>query len=788
MKQFDQIICDIIRDSESEDYDEKISNYEDPRVFYQLSSLRRGVLGWFPFSEKWDLLEIGAGYGALTGIFLDRGCKVDSLDINQEYAEGLKERYSSFPNLQVLCQDILTYQPQKRYDCIVMEHIPNALRGNELRLFERIRHLLKEDGLLIAGFRNEFGLHGKQLRGSEETAKTRYDRACFEQLAQDNQLHPRKAFYLLPNCLYPQLIVTEEDWPERIDDRVIDFDPYNTDSIEVESVYRKLINNNLFPGLIDDVLEIFTAEENTAFIGKNITRVYLSIDRGRDYSTATVLYEDGYAEKIPMYPSGKEHIRYGYENLRKLRDRGLNTVETEYRNGIVRMQRIRENTLLDKLNHLENPKELYDIVDLVREQIIQASDGWNPQTGILNEGYIDMIPFNIFVVEGNFIYFDQEFCQKNCQLGYILFRMIYYSYLHIPQLEKIVPLQEIKKKYDLFHNWNEYEKQEQQFLNTVRHFDRYRQIWRWKKQINRPVLKSREKQIESIHRIQKELWKTLDHACNIMGLHYFAIHGTLLGAVRHEGFIPWDDDMDFAMPRRDYDKLLVYANALFQFPFFLQTEDSDRACFFGGYARLCNENTTCIEYPYSLYPCHQGIHIDIFPLDYYNPVKDKQKEISHLQQILYTKYYPLGTGMLTGLSRREAAKLSIEASSIPGRLIRKRLLSLYKEGASGDSLSIKGCLYGKNTNTNVFPASWFAETMYISFEKKQIPVPVGYKEILNMRFGRQYMNLPPVEKRVSKHFWYLDPDKSYLEQDRTEIYKTMINRCQIVAGYGERTE
>ncbi|WP_302782657.1 LicD family protein, partial [Acidaminococcus intestini] len=116
--------------------------------------------------------------------------------------------------------------------------------------------------------------------------------------------------------------------------------------------------------------------------------------------------------------------------------------------------------------------------------------------------------------------------------------------------------------------------------------------------------------------VELDLLTEFDRVCKKYKLRYFADGGTLLGAIRHGGFIPWDDDIDLAMFRDDYDKLCSIALHEFKNPYFFQTEYTDRGSL-RGHAQLRNSNTTAIlrNSLNCKYKFNQGIFIDIFPMD-----------------------------------------------------------------------------------------------------------------------------------------------------------------------------
>ncbi|MBR4246587.1 MAG: LicD family protein [Treponema sp.] len=132
------------------------------------------------------------------------------------------------------------------------------------------------------------------------------------------------------------------------------------------------------------------------------------------------------------------------------------------------------------------------------------------------------------------------------------------------------------------------------------------------------------RQIKELWAVEIDLLFQLDRICKKHSLKYFADGGTLLGCMRHGGYIPWDDDIDVCMPRRDYEKLCKIASKELAKPYFFQNEKTDPGCVFG-FSKICNSDTAMIldVNKNRNFRFNQGINIDIFPQD---NVPDDEKE------------------------------------------------------------------------------------------------------------------------------------------------------------------
>lgn len=237
--------------------------------------------------------------------------------------------------------------------------------------------------------------------------------------------------------------------------------------------------------------------------------------------------------------------------------------------------------------------------------------------------------------------------------------------------------------------------------------------------------------LKEIQRIQLEILKEFDKYCEANHLKYFLAYGTLLGAVRDKGFIPWDNDIDVCMLRDDYNKLIKkYKDGRFKL---MSVERLKRNEYTYAHAKLIDTQTLLYESFQTDYEL--GVYIDVFPLDYlkdgekdYNKVCRRYDRINYLETAKGIK----GT-ILKIIGRKGLSKVN------------GVMHFFYKKRAK----YVGNCCAAANRD-DFYNLEWFYETQKRVFEDGIFPVPMEYEKVLERKYGN-YMELPPVDERKPQH-------------------------------------
>ena len=245
--------------------------------------------------------------------------------------------------------------------------------------------------------------------------------------------------------------------------------------------------------------------------------------------------------------------------------------------------------------------------------------------------------------------------------------------------------------------------------------------------------------------------------CEAQGLRYFCAGGTAIGAVRHQGMIPWDDDIDVFMPRPDYDRFLALAAQSMPegYEVLSPYATKDYPMYF---AKMCNARTTLLEN--ERIPCVFGLYIDIFPLDgacddvetCYREKRRFKGLMNKLEAVSTHNSFGEYVGLLT--KRREWGRFAVKTVAFCCRSwLRRWLLKQMDSIAYGHdyALSSRVVTYsGAYQRQEIYPKAWLETPQMFAFEGLMVNLPHDYDAYLRHFFG-DYMTLPPVEQRASHH-------------------------------------
>lgn len=258
--------------------------------------------------------------------------------------------------------------------------------------------------------------------------------------------------------------------------------------------------------------------------------------------------------------------------------------------------------------------------------------------------------------------------------------------------------------------------------------------------------------LDSQKKILVEMMDAIHCFCKSHSIKYYLTGGTLLGAVRHQGFIPWDDDIDIAMPRVDYERFLKE---------FKETDRYKVVClnnspgYYLQFSKIIDKRTKLVENISN--PLELGVFIDIFPMDYVSDSLDFAKSLYKQQK----KYLNLLALKNVKVNRNRSVWKNVilffSKLFISRRYVLKKIDAIAQTCSSAASSKYSAIMvmmtYGEK---EIMESSWFKNVIPWKFEGRMFDIPEKYHEVLT-HFYSDYMQLPPEEKRVSHHsyqvFW-----------------------------------
>lgn len=265
-------------------------------------------------------------------------------------------------------------------------------------------------------------------------------------------------------------------------------------------------------------------------------------------------------------------------------------------------------------------------------------------------------------------------------------------------------------------------------------------------------------ELKKLHKALLIIADEIDRICRENNIKYSLIGGSMLGAIRHKGFIPWDDDMDIGMLRQDYNKFLEVCKTQLNSAFDLQTNTNDPNYVYG-FAKILLRDTYLLQFGHEKTKNRKGIFVDIFPFDNI-PDESAARKKHRKKNYLYIKMLDrkFTHKSLKGMPfKKKAAFRMIDVMNIFSKqqnLIRKMNLNMLKyDQAPTEYVSNMSGYYGYDRET--IPTRLFDETITVPFEDRNYFIMKEYDTFLTLYY-KDYMKPPPVEQRRTHDFQRLD--------------------------------
>ncbi|MBR3249140.1 MAG: methyltransferase domain-containing protein [Clostridia bacterium] len=363
-------IIDYLKVYGEEGYKEIFENDISWPVFYHITPIRKNILNWYPFKKNSDVLEIGAGMGAITGILCDKAKSVTAVELSKQRASAIEERCKNKKNLEIIVGNFNDIKFEKKFDYItligVLEYasLYTSTEQPYKDFLDYIKSLLKEDGKLLIAIENQFGM--KYFSGvAEDHTGKKYDgilgyenkngirtfgKEELKQILKQSGFKYTKFYYPMPDYKLPNIIFSDEYLPTQ--DSIKEYSPYLSDeNAEVQydekEAYKEIIKNKKF----DFFANSFFIEASCNEIETNVNlenQELIKIDE-----SMLNFYKEHYKIKNSINTEQKNSIKIDDNKLKKIRNNIISWYPTEKHTDMLII-----NSDIDVFNEQQNRKKL----------------------------------------------------------------------------------------------------------------------------------------------------------------------------------------------------------------------------------------------------------------------------------------------------------------------------------------------------------------------------------------------------------------------------------------------
>lgn len=499
----EELIIKIIMELEPEDYSDAIYHNFCWPVFYHLTHLRQNIINWYPFKQDAQILEIGCGFGAITGFLCDCCKSVVSIELSKHRAEAVQWRCREKENLEIIVGRLDDIQFDQRFDYITLIDFAAAMEEindknkciDTLNLcqdyLKRVKMLLKPEGKLLIAIENQYGLKywcgakedhtGIPFQGLNQFAYKdvefrTFSKASLDTLIKGSGFKNTFFYYPMPDYKMPKVIYSQNNLPKdaNMENMQCYYAPDQDSLVAREAdLYQDIIQNQVFEFFANS----FFVECTDADDYGKVSFACISSERMREYRIGTRIIEKKGVEKFMLNKlADNNHLKNVLINQMMLEERGLKVWKYWMHDKTLITDYTEAQTLQDLILEKYRNKDLNQICaiwDLLYEEIIKSSEkvaweqnimytlNWEIESDavkygpVLKNAYIDMILRNAFWIEGGVYWFDQEWALENVPAKYIMFKALLEFYTAFSEMDHVFSMNQAALRYGLVEIWKE---------------------------------------------------------------------------------------------------------------------------------------------------------------------------------------------------------------------------------------------------------------------------------------------------------------------------------------------
>lgn len=440
-----------------------------------IRELPKGLIQWYEFKKGKKALYVTEKTGACEP--LQEALQESGLEVNRMPLEEVDKAGDE----------------AAAYDYIVLAATLEYSKNPD-NVLAKLRKLVTEEGKLLLGVNNRLGVRyfcgdrdlytNRSFDGIENYQRAyakkedifqgrMYAREELRRMLQKAGWETFQFFSVLSDLDNPVLLYAEDYLPnEDLANRVIPVYHYpESVFLEEEALYGSLIENGMFHQMANAYLIECSVNGELS----DVNHVTCSMERGREDALFTIIHKSGVVEKRAVYPEGKKRLQQLLENGNDLKRHGLSVVDARLEENVYQMPYMDEEVgqVYLKRLFLKDRDRFLQEMDHFRDLILQSSEIVKPDSGdgegaVLRRGYLDLVPLNSFYRDGEFVFYDQEFCEENYPANVLLWRMVSSFYAGNAGFQKIMPMEELLERYGLKPKWETWRRIEWEWLGKLR--------------------------------------------------------------------------------------------------------------------------------------------------------------------------------------------------------------------------------------------------------------------------------------------------------------------------------